>query len=139
MPNSLRRYYTRVRRGRPPLTQRDRREIAELQRALPSDPRPTLVLARHFVDINYYRDAVQRYERAFRMDPSCRGDRRMLSDLIELSTSPAVRAPAQDLIGRAYGRDALAAVERALEQTRDREQLTALSALRDYLRTLPDR
>jgi hypothetical protein len=132
LPASLRRYHRLVERGRP-LSRRDRRTLFQVQRATPTDPRPTLILAHQFVDISYYSDALDRYGAALEIDPSCRGDREMLEDLLQMVRSPAVTERASSLVVRAYGQEAASAVERAIAHEQSPEALGFLTRLRTRL------
>ncbi|MBW2460266.1 MAG: serine/threonine protein kinase [Deltaproteobacteria bacterium] len=132
LPQELRRFHRRVRQGQH-LSVRDRRDIGRLQRSMPGDARASLVLAHHFVDISYYGDAVQRYERAVAIDRSARGDRRMLPDLLRMAQSPTVAVLAADVIVQAFGAEAISAVEAAMEEQTDPEKVGMLTRLRSRL------
>ncbi len=132
LPRALLRYHRKVRRGRR-LTNRNRRSIYQIQRALPDDPRPSLVLAHHFVDIVYFTDALERYGQAMEIDPSARGDRRMLPDLIRMAQSPAVADAAGDLIVRIYGPEAIGPVEEAMAEQSNPVRVGMLTQLRSRL------
>jgi serine/threonine protein kinase len=137
VPAGLRRYHQRVRRGGE-LSRRDRRAVVQLQRAMPDDPRPSLVLAHHFVDVSYFNDAFGRYRRAFQIDPGCRGDPRMLRDLIRIAASNTASEGATALIAEAYGRSALERIDAALEREEDPQTLGGLQRLRNRIAELPD-
>jgi serine/threonine-protein kinase len=132
VPRSLVRYHRKVQRGRR-LSTRERRSLFQIQRAVPDDPRPTLVLAHHFMDIVYFSDALERYRQAVTIDPSARGDRRMLPDLIRMAQSPAVATRAADLIVQVYGPEAVDAVERAMRREQDPVRVGMLTSLRSRL------
>lgn len=132
LPEPMRRYHVKVRAGQV-LERRDRRMLMALQRASPSDPRPALILAHHFVDIGFFSDALARYEQAVEIDPACRGDGRMLRDLIRMAASPAVGDRAGGLIERTYARDALPEVEAAAARELDPDGLERLTRLRSRL------
>lgn len=132
VPRSLLRYHRKVRRGRR-LTPRERRAVNQIQRTIPEDPRPSLVLAHNFVEITYFSDALARYEQAMAIDPSARGDRRMLPDLIRMAQSPAVSERSSNLIVRVYGPEAIRAVERAIREQSDPVRVGMLSNLRSRL------
>jgi serine/threonine-protein kinase len=133
LPQSVRRYHSKVRRGQA-LSRGERRELQRLQRTMPEDPRPTLVLAHHFVDINFLSDAIDRYRLAFEIDPSARGDARMLRDLVRLSGNRAVGDRASGLIDRVYGAEAVPEVERQISTTMEPEAIDRLMQLRNRLR-----
>lgn len=128
LPEGLRRFHRRVRQGQG-LSARDRRNVGRLQRTMPGDARASLILAHHFVDIAYFRDAVDRYERVVAIDHSARGDRRMLPDLLRMAQSPTVAEPAADLIVHAFGSEARTAVELAMEEQTDPEKVGMLTRL----------
>jgi len=118
LPSELRRFHVRVRRGEK-LSRIERREVMALQRAMPGDPRPTLILAHHFVDLHYFSDAITRYEQAVVMDPASRGDARMIRDMVRMSAAETVSERAQEFVFRVYGTEALPEIERAMRVTRN--------------------
>jgi hypothetical protein len=132
VPRTLARYHRKVQRGRR-LSTRERRALVQMQRALPDDPRPSLVLAHHFVDIVYFSDALERYNQAMTIDPSARGDRRMLGDLIRMAQSPLVAERASDIIVHVYGPQAIDEVEREMRREPDPVRVGMLTSLRSRL------
>lgn len=118
----------------------DRREIGplySLSLAMPDDPRPLLLLGHLFVARAWYSDAIARYERAYQLDASVRGDPRMLDALVELAARDSVGERATEALERIYGPEALDAVETAVE-VHAPEPLTQLRLvqLRDRLRIM---
>jgi hypothetical protein len=85
------------------------------------------------MDIVYFSDALERYRQAVTIDPSARGDRRMLPDLIRMAQSPAVANRAADLIVQVYGPEAVDAVERAMRREQDPVRVGMLTSLRSRL------
>jgi serine/threonine-protein kinase len=137
LPAGLRRYHQRVRRGGN-LSRRDRQAVVQLQRAMPDDPRPSLVLAHHFVDIEFYSDAVRRYRRAFTIDPSCRGDPRMFRDLVRIAAGGSGSQAATDAVIEMYGRDSLERLDAMLERESNPQILGGLQRLRNRIAELPE-
>jgi TolA-binding protein len=84
----------------------------------PDDPRGHLVLARLFVNRHWRADAVSQYAAAYQLDPSARGAPQMLSDLLGLVAQGSNADDAARLVQKAYGKEALAAIDRALASTR---------------------
>ncbi len=133
MPRELRPFHQKVRRGQA-LSSREAREVLALQRELRDDPRPTLVLAHEAVDERHFSDALEYYRTAVTIDPSARGDGRMLPDLVRLARTPSVGARASDMIFRLYGTGALPQIERELgEADIPDEERGRLDALRSAL------
>jgi serine/threonine-protein kinase len=84
----------------------------------PDDPRGHLLLARLFINRHWRSDAVSHYAAAYQIDPSSRGAPQMLSDLLGLVAQGGAEDEASRLVQRAYGREALSAIDRALAGTR---------------------
>ena len=129
LPPAMRRYYQLLLR-RQDIGRRGRRALVQMQRASPTDPRPSLLLAHHFFHIQYLSDALERFEHAWRIDPSSRGCRFMLRDLLRILETPSVADAAADVIVRVYGEEALSAVEGALGRRSDADLVARLTALR---------
>jgi hypothetical protein len=101
----------------------------------PEDARPFLLLARIYLSRRWRADAIDEYDRAYRRDPSARGDPQMLEDLVALVPHRTAGSAAEALIEEAYGAEALPAVERALEAHRLDSNATARYVLlRESLR-----
>jgi hypothetical protein len=98
----------------------------------PDDARGHLLLARLYVNRHWRADAVSQYAAAFQADSSARGAPQMLSDLLGLVAQGASADEAGRLVQKAYGREALAAIDRALTSTHKGsaafKRLTALRA-----------
>jgi serine/threonine-protein kinase len=105
----------RVRAGRP-LSRSGERAMRRYVRDHRDDPRPHLILARHFVARGHDLSAVQRYSLAYRVDPAARHDPQMLADLVGLARRPVVTDDAAELLARAYGAEATPSLERALAE-----------------------
>jgi hypothetical protein len=100
----------------------------------PDDPRPWLLIGRAYAQINWMSDSVERYQRAYRADPSCRGDPQMLEDLLKAVPHRVAGRNAEKAIRDIYGAEALPAIERAIARgdgARDGED--RLDHLRDSL------
>lgn len=100
----------------------------------PNDPRPWLVVGRAYAQLDWLSDSVERYLRAYRIDPGCRGDPQMLADLVKAAEHPVASRAAAKAISDVYGTEASPAVEKAIErQGRDREAAARLVRLREAL------
>lgn len=118
----------------------DRRELAglfTLARAMPDDARPRLLIAHLFVGRGWFTDALNRYERALRLDPSVRGDPHLRRALVRLAARDSVGERAADLVESVYGPEALPEVQIAINEL-DGQPLPQLRLvnLRDRLRAL---
>lgn len=113
VPRALLPYYRGVRKGRA-LSRSQMRKLMSYQQKHPADPRPSLLLAHDFVKRVWYGNALKRYGRAYGIDPSCRGARWMLTDLIKIAETRSNGDLAADAIARFYGDEALGGLDRAL-------------------------
>jgi hypothetical protein len=80
----------------------------------PGDPRGPLLLARLYMNRHWRTDALREYGAVYRIDASARGAPQMLSDLLALVVHGAVADEAARLIHRAYGGEALPAIDRLI-------------------------
>lgn len=100
-------------------------------RANPDDPRARLLLAKLYLNRNWRADALSQYTIAYRTDPTARGATPMLSDLIDLSARGPVTSEAARLIREAYGSEAIAAIDQAINtRKKEPESVNRLKALR---------
>jgi hypothetical protein len=100
----------------------------------PSDPRPWLLIAHAYSQLDWVSDSVDRYQRAYRADPTCRGDPQMLEDLLKAAVHRSAGRNAARAIRDIYGAEALPAVEKALARgAGDRDENDRLDHLRDSL------
>jgi hypothetical protein len=100
----------------------------------PDDPRPWLLVARVHAQLGWLSDSVERYQRAYRADPTCRGDPQMLEDLLKAVSHRTAGRNAARAIRDIYGAEALPALEKAIARgdgARDGED--RLDHLRDSL------
>jgi serine/threonine-protein kinase len=134
-PEPLRPYLEMVREGHVFEDRGEIRPLYGLAHEMPEDPRPLLLLGHLFVAKGWYTEGIRRFELAARIDPSVRGDRRMLEALVELAARESVGDRASRAIRAIYGAEALPAVESAVERYAD-EPLSQLRLvrLRDELR-----
>ena len=131
-PKLLKRSAARLRSKRK-LRKQDQKELRNYQRAHPSDPRPSLLLARDFLQRGWLNDAIARYELASGIDPRSRGYPRMKSDLLGLVTHDGVGGRAAQAIQKIYGREALSEVRNLLSRGKGlsaaaRQRLSRLQA-----------
>ena len=100
----------------------------------PDDPRPWLLAGRAYAELDWLSDSVERYLRAYRIDPGCRGDPQMLADLLKAAVHPVAGRAAAKAISDVYGAEAIPAVEKALDrQGGDRDATARLTRLREAL------
>ena len=100
----------------------------------PGDPRPWLLIAHAHAQLGWMSDSVERYQRAYRADPTCRGDPQMLEDLLKAVTHRAAGRNAARAIRDIYGAEALPAMEKAIARgAGDRDGEDRLDHLRDSL------
>ncbi len=92
----------------------ERREIGTLYalaQAMPDDPRPLLLLGHLFVGREWYSHALVRYERAYELDETIRGDPHLLRNLVFMAARDSVGDRAAEMIARLYGPEALPALQ----------------------------
>ncbi len=100
----------------------------------PADPRPWLLIGRAYVQLGWMSDSVERYQRAYRADPTCRGDPQMLEGLLKAATHRVAGRAAARAIRDIYGAEALPALEKAIAGgAGDRDGNDRLDHLRDSL------
>lgn len=97
------------------LSRAEMRELRDIQKALPEDPRPSLILAHAFVDQEWFSDALDRYELAHALDPSSRGDPRMLRDLLRMVRNGKGEERPLELIRHIFGSEVRVEVELQLQ------------------------
>ncbi len=133
VPRPLRPIRDRVKRG-VHLSKRALVPVYEFARKNPDDPRPWLLLGAAYAQVDWFRDSVERYLRAYQIDSTCRADPQMLADLIKAAAHPVAGRSAARAIRDIYGVEAIPALEQALEQRRgDREATARLTRLRESL------
>ena len=100
----------------------------------PTDPRPWLLIAHAYAQLGWVSKSVDRYQRAYRADSTCRGDPQMLEDLIKAATHRVAGPAAVRAIRDIYGAEALPALEKAIARgAGDRDENDVLDHLRDAL------
>ena len=100
----------------------------------PDDPRPWLLIAHAYAQLDWVSDSLERYQRAYRADPTCRGDPQMLEDLLKAVTHRTAGRNAARAIREIYGAEALPALEKAIARgAGDRDGNDRLDHLRDSL------
>jgi serine/threonine-protein kinase len=110
------------------------RPVYLFARQHPNDPRPWLLVGRAYAQLDWLSDSVDRYLRAYRIDPGSRGDPQMLADLLRAAEHPVAGRAAAKAIDDVYGTEALPSVEKALEQQRgERDNTARLTRLRESL------
>ena len=100
----------------------------------PGDPRPWLLIGHAYAQLNWVSDSVERYQRAYRADPTSRGDPQMLEDLLKAATHRTAGRNAVKAIRDIYGAEALPALEKAIARgAGDKDGDDRLDHLRDSL------
>jgi hypothetical protein len=100
----------------------------------PGDPRPWLLIAHAYAQLNWVSDSVERYQRAYRVDPTSRGDPQMLEDLLKAAAHRVASHHAARVILDIYGVEALPALEKAIARgAGDGDGNERLDHLRDSL------
>jgi serine/threonine-protein kinase len=133
VPRPLRPIRDRIKRGGH-LSQRALVPAYEFARKNPDDPRPWLLLGAAYANVDWFRDSVERYVRAYQVDSTCRGDPHMLADLLKAAAHPIAGRSAARAIRDIYGAEAIPALEQALENRRDdRDATERLTRLRESL------
>lgn len=100
----------------------------------PGDPRPWLLIAHAYAQLDWLSDSVERYQRAYRADPTCRGDPQMLEDLLKAAAHRVAGRSAARAIRDIYGAEALPALEKAIARGAGaRDGNDSLDHLRDSL------
>ncbi|HXU05078.1 MAG TPA: protein kinase [Polyangia bacterium] len=100
----------------------------------PTDPRGWLLIAHAYAQLGWMSDSVERYQRAYRADPTGRGDPQMLEDLLKAATHRVAGRNAARAIRDIYGAEALPALEKAIARgAGDRDGNDSLDHLRDSL------
>lgn len=109
------------------------KEVYQLGKDHPGDPRPHLVMGEDAMNRGWDGFAVKHYERAVREDPRAREDPRMLRNLVDIAAGKYESAAAASALTKIYGPAAIPAVEEALAAAGDKgeadrvERLSALS------------
>ncbi len=130
VPRILSSYRKRIFR-KEKLNERALKSLRDYQRKNRSDPRPSLLLARAYMVRGWYRDAIERYQLAYKIDPRSRGDRHMVRDLVEIVRYPKLSNIAARAIMEIYGEEALNTIDRDLASSKvDENAKDALRRLR---------
>ncbi len=113
-----------------------RREIGTLRAYAsdhPNDPRPLLLHAHAYVARGWLSMALPIYLEAYALDPSVRGDPRMLDGVVRMARSRALELEGANAIKGIYGDEAIDAVEQAIEEARRPDDIERLRVLLDEL------
>jgi len=92
------------------------RPLYALAQQMEGDARPRLLMGHLFFARGWITEAIRRYEAAAELDPSVRGDRRMLANLVSAASRESVGARAADVIESVYGAEALPAIEAHIDE-----------------------
>jgi hypothetical protein len=107
--------------------------LRRYNRDYPEDSRGHLLLAQLYMNRKWYKDVVTQYEFAFRRDPSSRGDRHMLRDLVILAGQAGTADEAARLLGEAYGQEANRALRSAIKQSTEDDVKQRLERLQQSM------
>jgi serine/threonine-protein kinase len=100
----------------------------------PTDPRPWLLIGHAYAQIGWLSDSVERYQRAYRADPTSRGDPHMLEDLLKAVSHRVAGRAAERAIRDIYGAEAIPALEKAIARgDGEKDGNDRLDHLRDSL------
>src|SRR5581483_3137639 len=100
----------------------------------PGDARPWLLVGRAYAQLDWLSDSVDRYQRAYHVAPTCRGDAQMLADLLKAAEHPVAGRGAAKAIHDIYGAEAIPALDKTIERRAgDRDATTRLARLRQSL------
>ena len=133
VPRPLRPIRDRVKRG-VHLSQRALVPAYEFARKNPDDPRPWLLLGAAYAQVDWFRDSVELYLRAYHVDSTCRADPQMLADLLKAAATTVATPSAAPANRHIYRLEPNPALEQALEHRRgDREATARLTRLRESL------
>ncbi|HEY8430690.1 MAG TPA: hypothetical protein VIL20_20060, partial [Sandaracinaceae bacterium] len=124
----------RIARGNP-ITKRHMRQVAQYRRQNPSDVRATLLLGQAYASRGWLSNALAQYRRAYRRDPSSRGDPRMKRDLVRMAGTESLHAEATAALVEIYGHEAVPVVQRAIARERDAATRRRLEATLARLRS----
>lgn len=110
------------------ITKRHMRQLTNYRRRNPGDVRAVLVLAQVYASRNWLTSALQTYRRAYRRDPSARGDVRMMRDLIRIAGTESLHREGTSALVEIYGSEVRRPLERAIARERDPETRARLEA-----------
>ncbi len=114
--------------------QSELRQLFLLAREMEDDARPRLLLGHLFIAKGWVGPGIRRYELALQLDPSVRGDPRLLANVVDAAARETTHERAVQLIERNYGHEALPAVEaKIVELEGDAVPQLRLVRLRDRL------
>src|SRR5690606_21573672 len=85
-PEPLRPFLRMVEEGHVFEDRAEMRPLYALAQEMDRDPRPRLLMGHLFFARGWLTEAIRRYETAARIDPSARGDRRMLRNLVDAAS-----------------------------------------------------
>jgi len=128
IPRELRAMRWKIEIGQPG----DREMLKDLKRYIrhnPKDVRGPLLLARLYTNRDEWNDAIAQYRLAYELDPSSRGDPRMLKDLVSAVARKESSWRASALVPAVYGAAALEDIQRAIKRTHDNEERLRLEQL----------
>ncbi len=114
-PEPLRPFLRMVEEGHAFEDRAEIRPLYVLAREMEGDPRPRILMGHLFFGRGWLTEGIRRYEAAVQLDPTVRGDRRMLANLIEAASRVSVSERAGDAIERIYGVEAVPALQARID------------------------
>ncbi len=115
-PEPLRPFLRMVEEGHVFSDRTEIRPLYALAHEMEGDPRPRLLLGHLFFARGWITEGIRRYELAIEMDPSVRGDRRMLENLVDAASRESVGDRAAGAIEAIYGVEAVPALQAAIDE-----------------------
>jgi hypothetical protein len=101
----------------------------------PSDARGSLLLGKLYLNRLWRTDGVAQLARALQIDPSARAAPEVLPALLDVVAQGKAAGPAEDVIVKVYGSDAVPVIDRQLENVTSPAAVQRLSALSARLLT----
>ncbi len=93
-----------------------------------------MILGHDYANQHWYRDAINRYQRVYRIDPSARGNEYMRRDLVAMIAAPSHGEDAIRVIRRIYGAEIIPDLEAHLAAASDPREQRRIRRLIDSLR-----
>jgi hypothetical protein len=115
------------------------KELYQLGKDHPGDPRPHLLMGQDAVNRGWDAFAIGHYQHAVREDPRARQDPRMLKDLVDIAGGKSEPAKAAKAITDIYGAAAVPAIEDAIAAAGDKSEADRVDRLLSLSRVLGEK
>ncbi|MEM9194414.1 MAG: protein kinase [Myxococcota bacterium] len=132
LPPEIRRARRKILRGRW-LSRTEVNSVVRFRRANPTDPRPSLLLARHHRLQGKHQNATRHYVAAYRADPSASAFAPMRADLVRAAMNERRPGPAGRAVAEIFGSEAVEEIDAQLARNLSPAQRESLSRLRTRL------